>query len=150
MKGGNCQRYTYISGLKPEKNRRRLRKNRPALLLPYTDTNSPAAPPQLTCSPIYSRSFWSWEGSLRAPKSREGCPVTTSKLSNQVSLAYLCETSLNPCLMHRCVCIWRYILQNYKYKLYFQNLSIYHIPHVCIGDPGCWKSWCLHCLWHVR
>jgi hypothetical protein len=47
MKGGNCQRYTYISGLKPEKNRRRLRKNRPALLLPYTNTNSPAAHPQL-------------------------------------------------------------------------------------------------------
>jgi hypothetical protein len=33
-----------------------------------------------------------------------------------------------PCLMHRCVCIWRYILQNYNYKLHFQNLSIYHIP----------------------
>jgi hypothetical protein len=40
-------------------------------------------------------------------------------------------TSLNPCLMHRCVCIWRYILQNYNYKL--QNLSIYHIPHVSMG-----------------
>jgi hypothetical protein len=24
-----------------------------------------------------------------------------------------------PCLMHRCVCIWRYILQNYNYKLHF-------------------------------
>jgi hypothetical protein len=35
--------------------------------------------------------------------------------------------------MHRCVCIWRYILQNYKYKLHFQNLSIYHIPHVSIS-----------------
>ncbi len=34
--------------------------------------------------------------------------------------------------MHRCVCIWRYILQNYDYKLHFQNLSIYHIPHVSI------------------
>jgi len=30
------------------------------------------------------------------------------------------------------VCIWWYILQNYKYKLHFQNLSIYHIPHVFI------------------
>jgi hypothetical protein len=30
-----------------------------------------------------------------------------------------------PCLMHRCVCIWQYILQNYNYKLHFQNLSIY-------------------------
>ncbi len=27
-----------------------------------------------------------------------------------------------PSLMHRCVCIWRYILQNYNYKLHFQNL----------------------------
>ncbi len=32
-----------------------------------------------------------------------------------------------PCL--RFVCIWLYILQNYNYKLHFQNLSIYHIPH---------------------
>jgi hypothetical protein len=31
---------------------------------------------------------------------------------------------------HRCVCIWWYILQNYNYKLHFQNLSMYHIPHV--------------------
>jgi hypothetical protein len=37
------------------------------------------------------------------------------------------------CLMHRCVCIWRYILQNYNYKLHFQNLYIYHILHVFIG-----------------
>jgi hypothetical protein len=36
------------------------------------------------------------------------------------------------CLMHKCVCIWRYILQNYNYKLHFQNLSIYHILHVFI------------------
>jgi hypothetical protein len=39
-----------------------------------------------------------------------------------------------PCLMHRCVCIWRYILQNYNYKLHFQNLPVYHIPHVSIGS----------------
>jgi hypothetical protein len=38
-----------------------------------------------------------------------------------------------PCPTHRCVCIWRYILQNYNYKLHFQNLSIYHIPHIFIG-----------------
>jgi hypothetical protein len=38
-----------------------------------------------------------------------------------------------PCLMHRCVYIWWYILQNYNYKLHFQNLSIYHILHVFIG-----------------
>ncbi len=37
------------------------------------------------------------------------------------------------CLMHRCVCIWQYILQNYNYKLHFQNLYVYHIPHVFIG-----------------
>jgi len=38
-----------------------------------------------------------------------------------------------PCLMHRCVCIWWYILHNYNYKLHFQNLFIYDIPHVSIG-----------------
>jgi hypothetical protein len=38
--------------------------------------------------------------------------------------------------MHKCVCIWRYILQNYNYKLHFQNLSIYHILHVSIGTLG--------------
>jgi hypothetical protein len=26
-----------------------------------------------------------------------------------------------PCLMHRCVCIWRYILHNYNYKLTFSK-----------------------------
>jgi hypothetical protein len=35
--------------------------------------------------------------------------------------------------MHKCVCIWWFILQNYNYKLHFQNLFIYHIPHVSIG-----------------
>ncbi len=30
------------------------------------------------------------------------------------------------------MCTWRYILQNYNYKLHFQNLSIYHISHVFI------------------
>ncbi len=35
--------------------------------------------------------------------------------------------------MHMCVCIWQYILQNYNYKLHFQNLFIYDIPHVSIG-----------------
>jgi hypothetical protein len=38
-----------------------------------------------------------------------------------------------PCLMHKCVCIWWYILQNYNYKLHFQNLFVYHIPHGFIG-----------------
>jgi hypothetical protein len=55
-----------------------------------------------------------------------------------------------PCLMHMCVCIWRYVLQNYNCKLHFQNLSI--LPHfTCIHwDSNCWKSWCLQCLWPVR
>jgi hypothetical protein len=35
--------------------------------------------------------------------------------------------------MHRCVYIWQYILQNYNYKLHFQNLFIYNIPHVSMG-----------------
>jgi hypothetical protein len=35
------------------------------------------------------------------------------------------ELVWTPCLMHRCVYIWWYILQNYNYKLHFQNLSIY-------------------------
>jgi hypothetical protein len=39
-------------------------------------------------------------------------------------------------LMHKCVCIWRYVLQNYNYNLHFQNLFIYHIPHVSIGTLG--------------
>jgi hypothetical protein len=34
---------------------------------------------------------------------------------------------------HKFVCIWRYILQNYNYKLLFQNLLIYDISHVSIG-----------------
>ncbi len=44
------------------------------------------------------------------------------------------STSLNP-VPHAqvCVCIWRYILQNYNYKLHFQNLSTYHILHVSMG-----------------
>jgi hypothetical protein len=37
-----------------------------------------------------------------------------------------------PWLMHRFVCIWQYILQNYNYKLHFQNLFIYDISHVSI------------------
>jgi hypothetical protein len=50
---------------------------------------------------------------------------------NSYSLQFLLVWT--PCLMHRCVCIWQYILQNYNYKLHFQNLSIYHISHVFIG-----------------
>ncbi len=36
------------------------------------------------------------------------------------------------CLMHRSMCIWQYILQNYNYKLHFQNLFIYNISDVSI------------------
>jgi len=80
------------------------------------------------------------------------------------NLCYKChklfiEIVWTPCLMHRCVCIWRYILQNYNYKLHFQNLSIYHISHVFIGTlvkdrrriaktaktlPCCAMSACIH------
>ncbi len=52
----------------------------------------------------------------------------TSRKTTTMSFT-ICKTS---CLMHKCVCIWRYILQNYNYKLHFQNLSIYHILHVSI------------------
>jgi len=31
------------------------------------------------------------------------------------------------------LCIWRYILQNYNYKLHFQNLFIYDISYVSMG-----------------
>ncbi len=56
----------------------------------------------------------------------------------QIVLRYnIWVTSLNPCLMQRCVCIWWDIVQNYNYKLHFQNLSIYHIPHISIG-AGPW------------
>jgi hypothetical protein len=50
------------------------------------------------------------------------------------SLLLLHLTSLDPEPNAQvCVCIWLYILQNYNYKLHFQNLSTYHIPHVSIG-----------------
>jgi len=48
-------------------------------------------------------------------------------------LYYLSLLVWTSCLMHRCVCIWQYILQNYNSKIHFQNLSIYHILHVSIG-----------------
>jgi hypothetical protein len=55
-----------------------------------------------------------------------------------------------PCLMHRCVCIWQYILQNYNYKLHFQNLSIYHIARFFLGEfiliVSTWNLFFLHIL----
>jgi hypothetical protein len=54
-------------------------------------------------------------------------------LIREIAHAFINELVWTPCLMHRYVCIWRYILQNYNYKLHFQNLSIYHIPHISMG-----------------
>jgi len=55
-----------------------------------------------------------------------------------------------PCLMHRCMCIWRYILQNYNYKLHFQNLSIYHIARFFLGKfifiVSTWNFYFQNCL----
>jgi hypothetical protein len=55
-----------------------------------------------------------------------------------------------PCLMHRSVCIWRYILQNDNYKLHFQNLSIYHIARFFLGEfifiVSTWNLFFLHIL----
>jgi hypothetical protein len=54
--------------------------------------------------------------------------------TNKLPSSFIDRLVWTPCLMHRwCVCIWWYILQNYNYKLHFQNLSIYHIPHVSMG-----------------
>jgi hypothetical protein len=52
--------------------------------------------------------------------------------------------------MHKCVCIWQYILQNYNYKLHFQNLSIYHIAKFFLGEfifiVSTWNLFFLHIL----
>jgi hypothetical protein len=51
-----------------------------------------------------------------------------------LDLLYI-KTSLNPVPnAHVCVYLTVHItkLQNHNYKLHFQNLSIYHIPHVFI------------------
>jgi hypothetical protein len=54
------------------------------------------------------------------------------------------------CLMHKCVCIWQYILQNYNYKLHFQNLCIYHIARFFLGEfifiVSTWNLFFLHIL----
>jgi hypothetical protein len=59
----------------------------------------------------------------------------TFYISNRAHTMWLIKkTSLNPVPNAQVrVCIWRYILQNYNYKLHFQNLSTYHISHVSIG-----------------
>jgi len=44
--------------------------------------------------------------------------LTTHMFTSNLTLVW------TPCLMHRCVCIWQYILQNYNYKLHFQT-SLY-------------------------
>jgi hypothetical protein len=48
--------------------------------------------------------------------------------------------------MHR----WQYILQNYNYKLHFQNLSTYHIARFFLGEfifiVSAWNLFFLHIL----
>jgi hypothetical protein len=59
-------------------------------------------------------------------------------------------TSLNP-VPNAQVCVY---LMVHITKLQLQTTfpKPLYIPHSsCIHcDPGCWKSWCLHCLWLVR
>jgi hypothetical protein len=111
--------------------------------------------PNFTCSHIPIEIFNFLQTGKQAMKSKESClhqgrfqyswclgtPLgltpwgahapSLKRTHKHMNLPYN-KTSLNPCLMLRCVCIWQYILQNYTYKLHFQNLSIYHIPHVFI------------------
>jgi hypothetical protein len=51
--------------------------------------------------------------------------------------------------MHRCVCIWRYILQITTTN-YVSKTSLYTTFRMYPSGPWPWKSWCLHCLWPVR
>jgi hypothetical protein len=68
------------------------------------------------------------------------CGWRCSKLCNARGDASYFILVWTPCLMHRCVCIWQYILQNYNYKLHFQNLSIYHI-HMMPSMDGWLYGW---------
>jgi hypothetical protein len=74
-----------------------------------------------------------WEENKKNPTHTRSSSLECSSFTSLTNYIYILITSLNPCVMHRCVCIWRYILQNYNYKLHFQNLSTYHIPDVSIG-----------------
>jgi hypothetical protein len=59
------------------------------------------------------------------------------------------QLAWTPCLMHRCVYLTVHIT---KLQLQTTFPKPLYIPHsACIHwDPGCWKFWCLHCLWLVR
>jgi hypothetical protein len=74
---------------------------------------------------------WRWNAFSLDPPIPDLTIVVSYPILNRSHASIHLVTTL--CLMHRCVCIWLYILQNYNYKLHFQNLSIYHIPHVAIG-----------------
>jgi hypothetical protein len=64
---------------------------------------------------------WSWN------------ELVVIRIDVKVASSHIMRLVWTPCLMHRCVCIWQYILQDCNYKLHFQNLLIYHISHVFIG-----------------
>jgi hypothetical protein len=88
---------------------------------------------------IFGLSQWHWQNLAHI----QGC----------LHLSYsppLFITSLNP-MLNAQVCVYLTI-QNTKLQLqttFPKRLCILHFA--CIhGDPGCWKSWCLHCLWPVR
>ncbi len=54
---------------------------------------------------------------------KESCMPKTLEGSIR-NIPFVLTLVWTPCLMHRCVCIWRYILQNYNYKLHFKT-SLY-------------------------
>ncbi len=59
------------------------------------------------------------------------CPLAIRSVG-LFGTSFIVSLVWTPCRMHRCVCIWQFILQNYNYKLHFQNLFIYDISHVSI------------------
>jgi hypothetical protein len=85
--------------------------------------------PSLSLSASFVRSLAWYNRSLKRRCFKYRLLVLASGFCS--SFSYLLVWTL--CLMHRCVCIWWYILQNYNYKLHFQNLFIYDIWHVSIG-----------------
>jgi hypothetical protein len=59
--------------------------------------------------------------------------ICCSFFSPTFGLSLYIYTSLNP-VPNAQVCVYLMVhIQNYNYKLHFQNLSIYHIPHVSMG-----------------
>jgi hypothetical protein len=84
-----------------------------------------------------SQNIFSWTEWMRGWMDEKSFMTTTS------------FTSLNQCLMHRCVYLTVHIT---KLQLQTTFPKPLYIPHsACIHrDPGRWKSWCLHSLWPVR